>query len=198
MTRDEFLKRARELRAEADAAESRFLEFLYEAEKQRDLWADTGLSFAELVERENLCKAARYLAYKRVRDNHGADVVGSVGAHAVVAAGALKEPDAQREVIKRAEKWEKANGTAISEQSAKNIAKEERTRAATVQSGGRSYSSVVEENERLRDENKALRERNALLQTENKALKAEIESLKAGTTDSTAPKATTARRRKAA
>jgi len=171
MMREEFLRRARELRAEADAAEQRLLEFLYEGERQRDIWADTGKTYPEFIESANLCKAVRYLAYKRVREGLGAEAVANVGAHAVVAAGALSNPKDQKEVLDRARLWEKSNGTAISEQSARRIASEAKVRSVMLHTRAKGYAELAEENERLKAENERLAQENAMLRAELKKLR---------------------------
>lgn len=166
----QFCDKARELRRAADEAEEAFLSFLYTNEKNTEMWKGTGMTYPEALERANLCKAVRYLAYKRVLEGLGPKTIEGVGVHAVIAAGALKSPDEQREVIDRTRVWEKTNGTKISGQSAKRMVQD----VKMINLGRkrmRGYAEIVAENERLREQNRDLTQQVATLRAELKALR---------------------------
>jgi hypothetical protein len=147
MTLEQFVAEAKRLRAEADHAEERFLEFLYQGEHTPNLWQGSGQTFEEFIERENICVAIRYIKYKRVRKNVG---VPGVGTWAIMAASKLTAADDQREVIAEARLWERTNQTTISERTAKEIASSVRTRNAARAVGHKRYQTIAEENVELR------------------------------------------------
>lgn len=167
MTLDQFIARAKELRAAADTAERELMEFLRAAEQQPSIWKGTGLTFPEVVERFNICKAIRYEAYKRMNAAHTVDEL-AVGMNAIVAADKLKSGGAQSEVLAEAKKWEEANGTSISEQSAARIARDTKQREAAGRTRHRSYTSLVEENARLQRDLEVARTKIAALRVELK------------------------------
>lgn len=171
MTPEEFIAEAKRLRSLADHAEIDFLEFLYEAEAQPNLWEGAGLDFASFVERQNLCKAIRYLAYRRVREAHGLTAVRGVGVHALIAAAKLKAPEQQRAALDECRRWEATNDTVISEQSAERIIRDVRVRDAGIEMKHKSYTTLAEENKRLRAENEELKQTCQLLRAELKSLK---------------------------
>lgn len=132
---------------------------------------ETGLSFAEFVERADICRAARYLAYRRVRDALGAKAVSAVGLAAVVAAGGVSNPKQQREVLEEARVWEGTNGTSISDQSARGLVRDIKSRQAAISTQHKSYLTLARENARLCSELSRLKQ-------ENEALRAELRKLK--------------------
>jgi hypothetical protein len=159
MTSEEFVAEAKRLRANADRAEAEFLEFLYRGEQNAAMWQGAGYAtFEQFIEAANLCRASRYVAYRKMRTHHG-EIVTRVGVNASVAAASLPSIEEQAEVISQAQICEKVNGTSISEQTARQIARDVRTREAAHRSGHRSYSALLAENNRLRAENEALKER---------------------------------------
>lgn len=178
MTTQEFLAKARELRASADEARRTFMDFLCEAESQPEIWQGSGMSFPEFVEKNDICKAVTYIKYKRVRDTLVRSETEGVGTHAVVAAGSLREPGAQREVIAEAKKWEQENGTTISEQSAERIARDTKMRLVGASKGHSSYLSLLKDNERLVEENVRLRAEQTALRAEIRNLRTEIRRMK--------------------
>lgn len=170
MSMGEFMHVARELRELADVAEKEFLSFLYEVERHPAIWEEAGRSFVEIIESNNLTRPGRYSGYKRTRDSLGEEAISGVGMHAVIAAASLKTKEEQQEVLSRARMFEKTNGTSISEQSARNFARE----AKVFDIGRRTtkgYAQVFEENERLKA-------RVVQLETENLALKSELQKVK--------------------
>lgn len=173
LTTEQFIQRAKELRREADDAEERFLAFLYEGESMRQIWADgTGCAtYPEFLERNNICKAIRYMRYKRVCDGAGPDAVQGVGVEAVMAAGAFTAPEPQREVLAQARTWEKTNGTAISQQSANRIAHDVKVRSAAQSPRAKGWAELVVENEQLHAEVEQLKSENASLRAELKKAK---------------------------
>ncbi len=180
MTTEEFVIEARRLRAEADDAESRFLSFLVRGEADRAVWAGSGKSYPEFLEGNDLCKATRYIRYKRVLEGLGGDAVAGVGANAIIAAGKLSDPAAQRDVIAEARKVEATNGTTISEQTAERIANETRARFIGASSRNHGYVALAAEADRLRGQVAKLKE-------ENIALRAEIRKLRAAAVESRKP-----------
>ena len=101
-TTERFIAQAKQLRSEADEAEERFLDFLFQGEQQRAIWMEVDGTFAGFLRITNLCDPVRYARYKRVREGIGKDATEVAGGAAIVAAGALTNPVLQREVIDRA------------------------------------------------------------------------------------------------
>lgn len=178
MTVEDFVARAIELRKNADDAETAFLTFLCEAE-DAGVHQGAGLSFTELLTRNNICRPERYAKFKRVFTTLGDDVIKDVGTHAVVAAGDFSTPEAQNNVIESAKRWEKANDRPISEESAKRISKEQKVRQNAqndvIKHGrARSYDELLAMEERLRKENTELHETIKLLKEELRQTKKEL------------------------
>jgi hypothetical protein len=169
-TTEAFVSMARELRRLADEAEDRLFVFLCEGEVHEEIWRPSGLSYLEFIGRANLCRVERFVAYKRIHDGHGADAIAGIGVHGVVAAGSLKTPGEQREVIERVRSWEKTNGTAISAQSAERIARDTKL----VELGrhrSKGYTEIVRENEMLREKLRVAEQTIAALRIELRAAK---------------------------
>lgn len=169
MTIESFVQEAKRLRHEADTAECRFFTFLLEAEKQ-DFWRQTGKTFVEILEANEICRATRYIKYKRGLELAGDDAK-SVGAEAVIQAGMAKTVEQAREIVEEAKIFESTNQTSISEQSAQRIRRDVRSREIGAVHGRKTYAALVEENEKLRGEVERLR-------TENVALKGQLRKLR--------------------
>lgn len=182
----QWVETARQLRDAAQAAEDKFLAFLYDGEGMPALWQASGMTFPELIERENLCKASRYLAYKRTRGILPAKVVEEIGAVAAVTIGnTVKRTDAKQasvianEMVDRTRAAKKTNGALPTEQTTNAWAGEIKTRLASHRSGGtKGYATLQTEADRLRAENADLTAKNAALRAEVKALKHERDTLK--------------------
>lgn len=170
MSLEDFLAEARRLRTAASSAERAFLDFLMEGEAQPAIWQGTGMSFVEFIVHQNLCRAERYLRYKRMRAQHG--VIDDVGIEAIMAAGGLADIGSQRAVLQEARVWERTNGTTISEESARLLARDTKQREAGPRgTRHRGYMELLADNERLVAENLRVNE-------ENKALRLELRQLK--------------------
>ncbi len=190
MTKDEFLVEAKALRDAVTTAEDRFFLFLLEGEQQRDIWAGTGQTFLQFLKQTNLCEPSRYDGWKRIRENHGQEVIDRVGVDAAAVIGAqLKDSKDQKEALDRAEKSSVANGVHPSAQTATGYANDVKTRNTGMRSGGaKGYSALTDENDRLKA-------RVAELEAENAALKSELKKLKSDLKKTgTAKKKTTEKR----
>ena len=168
MNTQEFLAEARKLRQDADAADGKLMLFLYEGEKSPQIWSDTGMTFVEFIEGAHICKATRYLAWKRTRETLGEKGIAGVGVEAVIAAGGLKSSAEQTEVIQRAKQFEKINETSISEQTAARYAGDAKIRALPSSHRTKSYSELLRENEVLKEKLRAAEQTIALLRSERK------------------------------
>jgi hypothetical protein len=185
MTGEQAVSWLRQLRLEHDEAGRRFMEAAYAIEQRPVLWQATGRTFPEFLEANNICKAVRYLGYKRVRENLGAEEIAGVGVEAVVAAGSLKSHEAQRDLIGQAKNFEKTNGTSISEQTARKMSQEAKIREAS--SSGRhakGYLDLVRENEQLRADMAELRNERDSLAAELRIVKNELKQTKAAASKS--------------
>ena len=168
ISREKWLLQARALRRGADDATTAFLEFLVRGESMTSLWDGTGLTYEAWICSEQLISLARYRRYVNARRVSGAAALNGVGLHAVLAAGALPTEQAQKQVLEETRAWEATNGTAISEQRAREIARHVRARMrGPERSGYLSYAALAARCEGLEREN-------ARLVSENIALRAEL------------------------
>lgn len=174
MTTAEFLETARKLRQQADRAEEAFLSFLYEGEGHPEIWQGTGHTYEAFIEGHDLCKAVRYLKYKKIREQHGVEAVQGVGIHAVVAAARFDDPAQQEEVLSESRVFEATNGTSISEQTAKAIARDVNTRTACEKAKHATYAQLLAQVERLNGLLVEERQKNAVLREEIKRLKSAL------------------------
>ena len=177
MTVEDFLKRARDLRALADAAEKDFFLFLYEGDKLSIHKTTACASFNEFLKRNNVCDVVRYESFKRTFEAVGRKEIDRVGVHAVVAAGSkkLKTSKERQEVLSEARDVERTNETSISKQNAERVARDVVQRYAVVRTRHKTYPNLAEENERLKA-------RIAVLEAENATLRAKVRKL-SGKTD---------------
>lgn len=175
MTLDEFVRRAKAVRREADDAEHRFMKFLCWAEEQ-DFWKGAGLEFTQILSRYDICRPERFLGYKRTWKTVGPEKVREVGVHGATAAGKLREPRAVREFISEVKSWEDTNKTSISEQSANRLLRDTKLRSAPQSSTKhhKTRETLVGENERLREQVERLKQENAALKKENRDLKKQL------------------------
>jgi len=178
MTRAEFIAEAKALRAAADEAEERYLEFLYQMESKPEIWRDGGRSYIEVLEHDVGCAAIRYARYKRVREALGIEALRGAGVHGIIAAGALRTQTAQRELLDRARHFQETNGTPPSERSAQDLLREQKLREAVVTTRNSSYAVLVEQCEKLRARVKELESQNAALRAEIRTLKKRRSSAK--------------------
>lgn len=171
MTTEEFLKRAKELRAAAEHARHTFLKFLCDCEADRGIWEGSGLAYPTFLNSHHLTTAAVYDQFKLTYSTLGEEAIAGVGAEAVIAAGKFTKAEQQREVLDECRKFEEVNGTTISEQSAKQVVHDLKSREAGIKGRHRGYAALVDENERLRFENKRLKDKIVALEAELKTLR---------------------------
>ena len=169
MTLDEFVTEARRLRADADHAEDALMRFLLGAEADPRIIEGCGVSFVELLKREHIVDPTRFARWKRVALGLG-DAASGVGVEALVAAGALADERAQRNVLARARLFEASNGTTISAQSAQRLVAEEKVREIGARHPG-GYRDLAAENARLREKLAAAEQTIVALRAELRALK---------------------------
>lgn len=194
MTTEEFVARAKELRDAARAAEEQFLDFLVLGESMTHIWQGTGLTYLQFLKQTNLCEPARYSGWKAIKSNPIVTPaqIKKAGVESAVAAGKLRDPQAQANVIERGAKSAEVNGVQPSGQTARTHAKEEHAKtvgAASVTAGGgaKSYSTLSDENDRLRAENETLRQQNTALRAEIKSLKAQAKASAAAASTAVKP-----------
>jgi hypothetical protein len=177
ITLEEFVARARDLRAKVDVAEREFLDYLVWGETQT-FWQDTGyVSYLELLKHLSLVDAARYDAYKKMTEAHGA-AAAKVSVTALRAAARFTSKEAQRELIDQATAFEDVNEVPISERTAQKYAGDIRERMAAISSRNKSYASVVAELETAKREIGRLKIENQNLRTENQNLRSAVSSQK--------------------
>lgn len=176
ITLEEFAARAKELRSKIDVAERAFLDYLMWAEEQT-FWHDTGYTYLELLKHLSIVDPARYDAYKKMSQQHGA--AAKIGVNALREAARFSTKEAQREVIDQAAQWEKTNEQPISEQSAEKIARDVKSRMAAITTRNKGYASVVAELETAKRDLTRFKNENQNLRIENQQLRAQLSGLKA-------------------
>jgi hypothetical protein len=180
-TLEEFVARAKLLRGKFDEAERELLDYLVWAEGQTFWREETGhTDFVQVLEHFSLCKPSRYIAWRDQTAKHGT-AARSVSVNALVEANKFTEPAVQRDLIDQAAKWEEANGTPISPQSAATIGRDQRSRQAALVTRGKSYATVTAELENARREIARLTEENKNLRAEMAALKRPLAAKKPAT-----------------
>lgn len=170
MTYDEFISEALRLRRAADDAQHRLMRFLWDVEQTPEIWADSGLTFMDIVKRNDLCDANRYRQW-RVAYEDDPSLASSVGIYAVLEAGKMNDPRDRRELLQEAKHLEAKKQTSCSQETAGKLGKgiRERKRAEISGRKGRHDSWLT-----LHKRVERLQERVSKLELENGALRAEV------------------------
>lgn len=177
MTQEEFVRLARAARDAESAAGLALLDLLYDVEKNHpEAWQGSGHSFETFIEDvADVCKATRYLRYKATREGAGVKAMEGASVNAVIAAGSMKTPQGQREVLDEARRHQAVNGTALSEQTANTIAREVGLRMAPKS----TFGAIVKQNDRAKDTIEDLRQKLAARDATISALRAEVRAAQA-------------------
>ncbi|APU88924.1 hypothetical protein Rctr197k_118 [Virus Rctr197k] len=155
-----FITEAKRLRAAAENAETKFMEFLLAGEKKPDLWRSWGSTdYPSFLEGNNICKAIRYIKYRNVALNLGIEPIREIGMSGILALSKLPTLGEQQDGLGEMQAFVNTNGTSISEQSAERIVQDTRMRDVGKRAAGQSYAKLLEDNKKLLAQNAELKER---------------------------------------
>lgn len=119
---DELIKFLRELRSAADASEQRFLFALVAIEKS-GVWRRHNLrgekTFLEWIDRQNLCRPARYNNWRQAVDRVDFDVIQLIGVHGTIRCGSIEDESQRSAVAGLMVDTAQHNGVPLSDQTAR-------------------------------------------------------------------------------
>lgn len=182
MDAEEFILEAKQLRAAADEAEQKFMEFLFEGEKNESIWQGFGMTYLEFLERNGVCRASRYARWKKGRVKAekalGEAQAKSFDFEGIMAFGGRIKVEEVPEAATRMLKWKESNQASLTQFAASKITKDTRNSFAVHRAGTPSMATLEEKVSRLSEEVDTLKTRIEALKDTNRTLRAENKKLK--------------------
>lgn len=172
-----FLEVAKQLRLAAEQAQDRFIAFLMDGERRKDIWLNTNMTYPEFLESCDLCKASWYMRVRRVADNVGEEQAAKLP-KAAFAPIARLSPQSQKLATDELLRVVEVNGVKPSDFNVRKIISDYQAREQVEQppkpQRHQAYTSLEAEVLALRAENVKLLKENDKLREENKILRAEL------------------------
>lgn len=178
-----FLKQARVLPANKDAADHKYFRHLMAFEKSGHWQALGEPTYAAFLAALDLTDGHRYERYKRSCERHDETLIAKAGVPAAVAAGKLPADEAES-LLERAAHSHELNGAPVSDRQATSMYREHKARAQGATRGApgsraKSYSTLLDENTDLRARLDAALEEVKHLKAEKRTLESTVRTLRA-------------------